>query len=207
MPLDSGPRRLAPTAAMARLLRLSKLALRFQLEQEAKREKGGKATRSTLERLSIVVHPVAMSGGPPMRVDGPSGGWVKVLIASAAAIAESRLPSEAQANYAAFKAEIPKLMAAAGQSAKRRRQIEREIEHNRSVFLGRFFPVPAPGSDPGQEPRRGERGEWHPGFWTPAQYEEIEQGICRALRRIEKPCEPQWWPDGWREALESVEQR
>lgn len=202
MPLDSGPRRLTPAPAMARLLRLSKLALRWQLEAAAKKD--GRVTRSTLERLSLVYHPVAMSGQGPMRVVGPNGGWVKVLMGISVAIAESRLPEQERANYARFKAEIPKLMANVGQSEKGRRRMQREIEANRAVFLGRFFPVPHPGSHPSEEPKRGERGEWHPGFWTPQQYDQIEQHLRAALRSIETPCEPQWWPDGWREALEGV---
>ncbi len=192
MPLDAAPQRFTPSASMARLIRLSRLSLRWQLEQEAKR---GKVTRSTLERLSTRSVPVDQSGGPPLRVTAPSGGWVKVPMAVSVAIAVSRLPEgKEQRDYATFVAEEPKLLAKAGRSDRARRTIQREIEQRRAVFLSRFFPVPKP-------------EEWHPGFWTPGQYSQIEQSICAALRDIEKPCEPQWWPDGWREALEGVEQR
>ncbi len=190
MPLDSGPRRILPTAAMSRMLRLSKLSLRWQLEQEAKR---GKVTASTLEKLAVKRVPVSMSGGQPLRVVAPSGGWVKVPMAVSVAIAVSRLPEgKEQQDYATFQAEEPKLLAKAGRSDRARRTIQREIEQRRAVFLSRFFPVPKP-------------EEWHPGFWTPRQYNEIEQRLRAALRNIEKPCDPQWWPDGWREALEGVE--
>lgn len=178
----------AVMGALGRLVGLSRMSLRWQLEQEARR---GPVTKSVLERLAMRHTRVEVPGHVALSLERPHGGWVKVPIAIAAAIAESRLPDGERAKYEAFKAEIPKLMAR-GNGDRARRDIERQIEHNRAVFLSRFFPVPKP-------------EEWGPAFWSPAELDEIETRLRAALRRIKTPAEPTWWPDGWRETTGQVE--
>lgn len=186
--LSEGPVRMSPEGAMGAVLRLSRLSLRCQLEAECAKAGKRTADKSTLERLTLGVSVIDQHGAPPMRVPKPSGGWVKVPIAVAAAIAESRLPEDEKAKYAHFKAEVPKLQKAA-RGERGRRMVDREIERRRAVFLRRFFPVPEP-------------DEWQPGFWSPREHALIESTIINKLKAIENPVEPLWWPDGWKEAME-----